>query len=413
MKITGIILAGGVGNRFGSKIPKQYMSLNGKIVIQYVIDAFANSYLFNEVIVVMDEKYQHLIKGNVKIAPLGKTRKESVQNGLALCSSDTEIVLFHDSVRPFIQATDLQRYIDNIKNNDAVVTYEPITDALFYAEREKYRLVQTPECFKFNVLKEKIKESKNFIGIYESIYPCSIKFIKLNHPNLKITYSNDLYLAEQLMKYSPVTKRESDVYGKNVLILGGTGGIGQALTDILIDSGAKVDSLGSKDIDLSQEEILMPYDLKDKKWDSIIHCAGAYCNDKEGLLKNYDKIMNVNFRSAIYFIENAPNLVNKGGSLILVGSTASTKGRQGVALYSASKSALNTIAEGMVEPLKNEGINLHVICPAKVATNLQKYINPKANQKEMIQPEAIARVIAGYIDFNETGHVVYVKVGQE
>ena len=61
MKNSGIILAGGMGGRFGSKIPKQYMSLNGKLVIQYVIDAFINSNLFNEIIVVMDDKFNHLI----------------------------------------------------------------------------------------------------------------------------------------------------------------------------------------------------------------------------------------------------------------------------------------------------------------------------------------------------------------
>ena len=49
------------------------------------------------------------------------------------------------------------------------------------------------------------------------------------------------------MRYEPVIKRESDVYGKNILILGNWG-IGQALTDLLIESCAKVDSLGSKDI---------------------------------------------------------------------------------------------------------------------------------------------------------------------
>jgi 2-C-methyl-D-erythritol 4-phosphate cytidylyltransferase len=413
MKITGIILAGGAGGRFGSKIPKQYMSLNGKLVIQYTIDAFLNSYLFNEIIVVMDENYKHLIKGEVKIVSSGKTRKESVKNGLFACSPQTEIVLFHDSARPFIKSSDLQQYIDNIKENDCVITYQPITDALFHAERDNFRLIQTPECFKVNILKEKINQINNFIGIYEVVYPCAIKFIKLDHPNIKITYPNDLYLAEQLMKYEPVIKRESDVYSKNILVLGGTGGIGQALTDILKESGAKVDSLGSIDIDLSNEDILMPSDLKNKKWDGIIHCAGTYCNDKEGLLRNYNKIMNVNFRSAVYLVENASTLINKNGSLIFIGSTASTKGRTGTALYSASKSALNTFIEGMVETLKNQGINLHVICPAKVATNLQKHINPAANLNDMIQPEDIARIIAGYIDFNQTGHIVYVKVGME
>jgi ribitol-5-phosphate 2-dehydrogenase (NADP+) / D-ribitol-5-phosphate cytidylyltransferase len=413
MKITGIILAGGSGGRFGSKIPKQYMSLNGKLVIQYVIDAFNESHLFNEIIVVMDKKYKHLVKGEVKIVKQGKTRKESVLNALKECSNQSEIVLFHDSVRPFIKSTDLVQYINNLKDYTAVVTYEPITDALFYGKREDFRLVQTPEAFKVKGLREKIDKCDNFVGIYESLHPCPIKFIKLNHCNLKITYAEDLYLAEQLMKYESPIKRESDVYSKDILVLGGTGGIGKSLTNLLLESGAKVDSLGSKDIDLSKDKIIIPDNLKNKKWDSIIHTAGAYCQDKEGLLKNYNKIFNVNFKSAIYLLENASNLIKPNGSIIFVGSTAATKGRKNIALYSSTKSALNTLVEGMVEPLKEHKIRVHVVCPAKVATNLQRHINPTANFDEMIQPESIARIIAGYIDFNETGHIVYVKVGQE
>ena len=157
MKISGIVLAGGRGDRFGAKIPKQYMSLNGKIVIQYAIDAFINSNLFNEIIVVMDKKYKHLIKGDVKIASLGKNRKESVLNGLDACSKDSEFILFHDSVRPFIKPEDFSLYIENLKKYDAVVTYEPITDALFHAPRDEYRLIQTPEAFNLSLLKSKNK----------------------------------------------------------------------------------------------------------------------------------------------------------------------------------------------------------------------------------------------------------------
>lgn len=402
---VGIILAGGSGTRLRSKIPKQFMSLNGKMVIQYVIDAFEQSNCFDKIIIVGDF---FSIKHTVIKA--GKTRNESIKNGLDACPKNTTKVLFHDSARPFIKAEDIKQYIDELDKHTAVITSEKITDALFHAPREKYRLIQTPEAFRYKYLIKYFDIERDCVAIYEQCYPCKIKFIELNHPNYKLTYSRDLYLAEQLMKYQDVVKRIPNVKNKSILIFGGTGGIGKALTLYLKTLKANVRSLGSKQFDLSNSANCF---FDDEKYDSIIYCAGAYCNDSEGIIDNYDKIMNVNFRSFVNIIEHAEQFVRKNGSIIAIGSTASSKGRKGIALYSASKSALNTFVEGMTEPLREKNIKIHVICPAKVNTQLQEYINPKANKTEMIQPKDLAKIIAGYIDIESTGNIVYVKVGQE
>ncbi len=90
-KFTAIILAGGKGRRFGSSIPKPFMSLNGKAVIQYSIDVFEP--LVDEIIIVTNKQYK-----DYKCVKGGEFRSQSVENGLKASSGD--FVIIHDGARP-------------------------------------------------------------------------------------------------------------------------------------------------------------------------------------------------------------------------------------------------------------------------------------------------------------------------
>jgi NAD(P)-dependent dehydrogenase (short-subunit alcohol dehydrogenase family) len=123
--------------------------------------------------------------------------------------------------------------------------------------------------------------------------------------------------------------------------------------------------------------------------------------------------MAVNTRSTILLIDLAIKTMDKGGNIILIGSTSSTKGRVGQAIYSASKSALNSIVESYTPILKERNININCICPSKVRTRLTSLLNPDLKKEDMIDPNEIARLILGYTDINKTGQIVYVKKGME
>jgi 2-C-methyl-D-erythritol 4-phosphate cytidylyltransferase len=413
---VGIILSGGTGGRFEAKLPKQYISLNGTLVIQYIIDAFKESKLFDKIIIVINKQYIKLLKNieDVIFVPAGTTRTLSVANAIEACPINTAEVLFHDAARPFIKSSDLLQYIEALKKYKGVITAEQITDALYpkTENRACHRLIQTPEAFNFKYLKTYFNIKNSTVAIYQHLPAnAAIKLISLTHTNLKITYPKDIYIAEQLMKYQEVIKRTSNVKGKYIFIFGKTGGIGTELFKQLQKMGAFVYGAGSE-IDLSQELITFPTSLITNKWDCIIHSAGAYDNDVNITTKTYNKIMNVNFRSAVTLIRNCKGLLKPNGSLIFLGSVAAAKGRTGIALYSASKAALNAYVEGMAEPLKKDGFRINVICPAKVATKFQKKINPKADQSEMIQPKDLAKIVMSYIDAPVTGNVVYTRVGE-
>jgi 2-C-methyl-D-erythritol 4-phosphate cytidylyltransferase len=430
-KAVGIILAGGEGKRFGSKISKQLMSLNGKPVIQYVLDSIIASKELDLIIIVTNPKImkqvREKVKGQFKMVKGGINRKQSVINGLKECPSDTKYVLFFDSVRPFLTPETIKLILKELKNgHKSVCTTQTITDALVQIDskgivkkplnREEYRLCQTPEGFNYKLLCNKyFKSDRRVTAISDLI--TNTKTIDLINPNIKITYPKDLFNAEQLIKYKEAVKRTPKLIGKRILLTGASGGIGSEIKILLENGKATVFAPSRTSLNLEKlgyNNYNPPIVCPKHKYDCIILCGGTYARDDEGILKNYCNIMNTNFRSIIYFLTLAPFMLNDNGNIVIVGSASASYGRTGISLYSASKSALNSFVEAYSPTLfKNHGIKVNVICPAKVNTKLQQHINPNQDSSKMMSPNKIAEIITRYCDVDFTGHIVYIKEGLE
>jgi 2-C-methyl-D-erythritol 4-phosphate cytidylyltransferase len=427
-KTVAIILAGGIGTRFGSTITKQLMSLNGKIVLQYIIDIFKESKMIDEIIIVSNKKDISQIKQKVKNYDLvvegGESRTFSVKNGLLACPKDTKYVFVHEGVRPFITIEKIKDCLEALKEYKAVGTTQIIADALVQKKnnivtewmiRENYTLYQTPEAFEFKTIFNIYKNiNKSYISTATPLLEkhIRIKTLEYNTNNLKLTFPQDLFNAEEIMKYKKVIKRIANLKDKHVLLLGASGGIGTALKELLIDQKCTVTYPTRKELNL--ENCSIENKVFNYKYDCIVHCAGAYARDDEGLLENYDRIMNVNVKSVLFVLENADKMLKTGGNIVIIGSTCASYGRRGISVYSASKSAVNALIEAYhLTLLEQNDIKVNVICPAKVGTSLQTHINPKADLSKMMSPETIAKIILRYCDIDVTGHIVYIKEGLE
>ncbi|MGN1299249.1 MAG: 2-C-methyl-D-erythritol 4-phosphate cytidylyltransferase, partial [Candidatus Scatovivens sp.] len=105
-----MIMSGGVGKRFGASIPKQYVKLNGKPVIDYVVSAVKKSKLTDKIVVVIDKEYinySEILKqedSKIVFADNGKERYDSVKNGFDFIKHNyrCDKVLIADAVAPFI-----------------------------------------------------------------------------------------------------------------------------------------------------------------------------------------------------------------------------------------------------------------------------------------------------------------------
>lgn len=209
----GVILAGGIGSRFKSNIPKQYMPLNGKEVITYSIDAFHDSEMTDNFIIVVDQnEYENKEienKYGVKCIKGGKTRNESLYNAIQYVKmeiKDCQYILFHDAARPFISSGIIDLYFRELVNYDAIITTADITDSLGkigerFVDRSLYYLIQTPEAFNFKLLQSHFSVDSPFTAIIQQL-PVSIRVKKYFNfrNNFKITYPEDLFIAEQLMR---------------------------------------------------------------------------------------------------------------------------------------------------------------------------------------------------------------------
>lgn len=207
--VKAILLMGGEGKRFGGA--KQFELLCGKPLYQWTLERLKSSSLFEEILLVCPA--QHASKISEAI-PGGATRQASSLAGLKALSSDTEIVVIHDGVRPFVTERILKENILAARAYGAVDTCIPSTDTLVYAptgskidaipERSAYLRGQTPQSFSYPLILEAHEKTSQTNASDD----CQL-VLEMGHPvhivmgepsNLKVTTPFDLKLAELLMK---------------------------------------------------------------------------------------------------------------------------------------------------------------------------------------------------------------------
>ncbi len=242
-KFYGIILAGGTGSRMGSDIPKQFLDLEGKPVLQYSIEAFEKSAV-DGFIIVVNEAYRDAceeilsVAGAVKFAGFaenGSERVWSVKNGLdkvrdiCIYRESRDIpevndvyVLIHDGARPLITAELINDCINAVRTAGACVPALELKDTVKTADKDMYvtstpdrstlRAVQTPQCFLLDLIleaygkKEKDADNaENFIptddaSMVERYTDTKVLMIPGNEKNLKITTPTDMQLAQILLQ---------------------------------------------------------------------------------------------------------------------------------------------------------------------------------------------------------------------
>ncbi len=210
---VAIILSGGVGKRFASDIPKQYMDLCGKPVIEYVLEAALNSKSIDQIVLVMDDKYKSYIKQyenkKVHIVPNGKERLYSIKNGLDFIKENFKScnnIIILQAVSPFITSKLIDKYINLLNYYDVITTAEKCPGELFNIKnyeklnRNDFYFCQSPEAFKFKELYECI-DTKSIYSelIYHYIEKPKICYYTDFEDNVKLTFKSDLEYAKFLM----------------------------------------------------------------------------------------------------------------------------------------------------------------------------------------------------------------------
>ena len=220
-----IIVAGGIGSRLGYEKPKQFVLVNGKPILAYTIDVFNQSSSIDEIVIVSHPDYIQNVKEIVNqfsfnkvknIVPGGDTRQLSVFNGLeAINAKDDDIVLIHDAARPMIKDDLIRQSIELCKKENAVTLAKKVSDTTVSSDdgyfdelldREKLYQIQTPQTFKYRLIKEAHQKAlsegiKNASDDAQLVKKYFGKVHILENPNLniKITTKDDLQLFEIML----------------------------------------------------------------------------------------------------------------------------------------------------------------------------------------------------------------------
>lgn len=226
MKKYAIIVAGGKGLRMGGEIPKQFIPVQGRPVLMRTLDAFHAYDESVELIVVLPVAQQDYWKElcreydfriPYRLADGGETRFHSVANGLAeVPDGETDaLVAVHDGVRPFVSREVIAACYESAFRERAAIPVAEVVETLrclksnetegdsVTVDRAQYRLVQTPQTFRADVLKAAYRqEYRPFFTDDASVVEAMgvpVSLVPGNRENIKITTPFDLKIAEALL----------------------------------------------------------------------------------------------------------------------------------------------------------------------------------------------------------------------
>lgn len=211
-----VIVAGGKGTRMQSSVPKQFLQIHGKPVMVHTIEKFRKSVSSLTIICVLPRDQMDIwfsLKEKWELKDVletvgGDTRFDSVRNGLSLIDEMRGIVAIHDAVRPCITEDVIANAYKVAGKSGSAVVSVPLKDSIrevagytsSAVDRTKFRIVQTPQTFKLDLLRRAFKKVDNNLftddaSVFESA-GYDVTLIDGNYQNLKITTPEDLEIAK-------------------------------------------------------------------------------------------------------------------------------------------------------------------------------------------------------------------------
>lgn len=231
MKNVAIILAGGSGTRVGGNLPKQFLQVAGKTVMEHCIEAFERSADIDEIAIVSRADFvkdvQELVARNqyTKVKHVlqgGKERYHSSLAALAAYPDEDCNLLFHDCVRPLVSQRIIHECVVALREFEAVDVAVPTTDTIIQLDgngciaqippRAMLRNVQTPQGFRRGTIRRAFDlalQDPAFLPtddcsvIHRYLPEVQIHVVEGDADNFKITYKSDLERAETLLGGRP------------------------------------------------------------------------------------------------------------------------------------------------------------------------------------------------------------------
>lgn len=228
-KNVAVLLAAGSGKRMGGSEPKQYLTVAGRTVLEHSLRAFHSHDGIHEVIIVVHADYMDRVRTMVAAYPKvrhvvegGRERYDSSVAAIrAYSDEDPEAInlLIHDAARPLVSHRIISDCIEALSTCRAVDVAVPATDTIVEVDAQGHiaripprallRNVQTPQCFRLALIAEAYRRGlsdPDFVTtddcgvVFRYVPDEPIRVVEGETCNVKLTYPEDLALAERLLR---------------------------------------------------------------------------------------------------------------------------------------------------------------------------------------------------------------------
>ena len=224
-----VLLAGGVGKRMGSSVPKQFIEVNGKPIIAYSIENFQRNPQIDKIVVVCVKDWIDKLKEIIAKYSLskvewmiegGSTGHDSIRNGVFFLKDKLrpdDFIIVHDAVRPILPQKAIDEVIrvahekgnasSSIACHPPIVYTEDFESGITDVDREHVMLTASPQAFKYSLAlkcyEQAERENRHDFTFTSSLlihYGERVYFAKGTTSNIKITTKEDIALFEALLK---------------------------------------------------------------------------------------------------------------------------------------------------------------------------------------------------------------------
>lgn len=242
MRVAAIVAAGGQGTRLGTAVPKQFLELGGRAILDRSVAALLQCPAIDEVVVALPAAeaaappdYLQQALPRVRTVEGGPRRQDSVANAFAAISADADVVVIHDAARPFVDRATIERTIEAAWDAGAAIAALQARDTVKLADvtetgwvggefgqpvpavqpkrvpavkktldRETIFLAQTPQAFRRDVLARAIAygqagaDATDEAALAEQLGQ-TVLLVDGDPRNVKITTAADLAFARGLL----------------------------------------------------------------------------------------------------------------------------------------------------------------------------------------------------------------------
>ena len=226
MNVTAIVPSAGTGERMHLGIRKPYISLMGRPILAFILDALDTVSAVDRIIVPVYPGEEHFceneiianmsLQKTVRVIAGGETRQESVRNALGQLCDTCDLVLVHDGARPLVTTAMLQTAVTETQTRKATTMAVPVKDTITLLSgdnmvvqqtlpRERLYAIQTPQTFERNLLVRAHQRAvqDGFAGTDDASLVerlgGNVYVLMGSYANMKITTKEDLVLAEALL----------------------------------------------------------------------------------------------------------------------------------------------------------------------------------------------------------------------